>query len=71
MAADSTEFLYYMVLHAAAALANSSVTPLRFLAPPPSPDGSRRRLRLRDGWNIAGNLHTLGYFAGATAHLHL
>ena len=37
------------------------VTPLRFKMAPPNPDGSRRRLALRDGWRIQGNLVTLVY----------
>ena len=41
------------------------VTPLRFKPHEPHADGSRRRLALRDGWRLDGNLHTLGYFAGA------
>lgn len=49
-------------------LANASnraaITPLRFSAPPPyAVNGSRRRLALRSGWRLSGNLHTLGYFA--------
>ena len=51
-----------------AMLANASnraaITPLRFSAPPPyAVNGSRRRLALRSGWRLSGNLHTLGYFA--------
>lgn len=39
-------------------------TPLKFVQPD-RVDGARRRLALRDGWRVDGNLHTLGYFAGA------
>ena len=46
------------------AAVSSGVTPLRLVSPPVDPEtGSRRRLRLRDGWRLEGNLHTLGYFA--------
>ena len=49
----------------------AAVTPLRFKEPEPHSDGSRRRLGLREGWRVEGNLHTLGYFAGAPALVHL
>ena len=46
------------------AAGNSSVTQLRFLGhPDPNATATRRRLQLRDAWRVAGNLHTLGYFA--------
>ena len=53
------------------------VTQLRFIAPERDPhDGSRRRLSIKDGWRLEGNLHTLGYFAGECAligyiHIHM
>jgi hypothetical protein len=40
------------------------ITPLVFVQPD-RVDGARRRLALRDGWRVEGNLHTLGYFAGS------
>ena len=45
-----------------------AVTQLRFVGASNASgvDASRRRhLSLRDGWQLAGNLHTLGYFSGA------
>ena len=42
---------------------SSSVTPLRFVAHTDESGAARRRLALRDGVRLAGNLHTLGYFS--------
>ena len=42
---------------------HSVVTPLRFVSHADADGTARRRLRLQDGWRLAGNLHTLGYFA--------
>ena len=44
--------------------ATPAITPLKFVGFD-NADGSRRRLALRDGWRLEGNLHTLGYFSGA------
>ena len=43
--------------------AQSPIVRLHFTSPPRALNGTRRRLALRDGWRVQGNLHTLGYFA--------
>ena len=41
----------------------SPVTPLHFIAHTDETGAARRRLALRDGVRLDGNLHTLGYFS--------
>ena len=41
----------------------TSFTRIRLVEPALDAHGARRRLRLRDGWRLRGDLHTLGYFA--------
>ena len=43
--------------------ATSGVTRLSFLGHRDATGAARRRLHLNDGWQLGGNLHTLGYFA--------
>ena len=58
-----------MALLRAGPTPGATVTQLKFVSANASAPGvsRHRRLALRDGWRLEGNLHTLGYFSGARA----